>query len=151
MTKKKLPKTIDCKGYKIPTGNTLTAIKERKKIITAFYREWFGKNKERKIKNVHLDHFILVDNLSLRETRHWAGLSFQSTLTVLFLTYVLKNAVKTQEVQPKPNNKNQKGFKKLIIMECVVPKLRPYIITAKLTVGVFKISKDKIQYCLTAK
>jgi len=148
---KKLPKTIDYKGYKIPTEKTDVAIKERRKIITDFYKKWFGENEKRKIKNVHLNRFIFVNNFSLKETRHWAAYSFQSTMTVLCLSYVLKNAVKTGVVPIKPNTKKQSKFDKMIIMECVVPELRPHVITAKLTVGILKISKDKIQYCLTAK
>jgi len=87
----------------------------------------------------------------MRETRNWACLSIQSTLTVLELTYVLKHAVKTEENPPK-NNKNQKRFKRILIMECIVPRLRPYVNIAKLTVGVTKRDDKKLQYCwLTSK
>ena len=151
MTKKQFPKTIDYKGYVIPTGKTDAEIKERRNIITAFYRKWFGENAERKVKNLSLGSFILVNNFSLKETRHWAAYSFQSTMTVLCLSYVLKNAVKTNDVPIKPNAKNQSKFEKMIIMECVVPELRPHVITAKLTVGITRIRRNKIQYCLTAK
>ena len=58
---KNLPKTINFKGYEIPTEKTETAIKERRKIITAFYKKWFGKNAEKRIKNTYLDNFIFVN------------------------------------------------------------------------------------------
>jgi len=148
---KKLPKKIECKGYSIPTAKTENAIAERRKIITDFYKKWFGENEEKKVKNMHLKNYIHVTKLSLKETRHWAGYSYQSTMTVLNLSYVLKNAVKTGNVPIKPSTKNQSKFEKMIIMECVVPELRPHVITAKLTIGIYKVSKDKIQYCLTTK
>jgi len=39
----------------------------------------------------------------------------------------------------------------MLIMECIVPQLRPYVNIAKLTVGVVKRGGRKLQYCLTAK
>ena len=146
----KLPKTIAYKGYDIPTGKTDLANKKRAQIITDFYKEWFGNTVERKVKNDRLDQFIHVDNFSMKETRNWARLSHRSTLTVLELSYVLKHAVKT-EVVPTKDNKSQSRFNSMLIMECIVPQLRPYVNVAKLMVGVAKHKDRKWQYCLTAK
>jgi len=151
---KTTPKTINYKGYSIPTGKTVNDIAERRKIITDFYKKWFGENQEKKVLNRHLKSFIFVNHLSIAETRFWAGFSYQSTLTVLNLTYVLQNAVRTskrKDEKPKTDNKNQSKFDRVITMETIVPEIRPYVNIAKLTVGVYKISQNKIQYCLTAK
>jgi len=151
---KTTPKTINYKGYSIPTGKTVNDVAERRKIITNFYKNWFGENQERKVLNSHIKDYIYVNMLSLQETRHWAGYSYQSTLTVLNLTHILRNAVRTskrKDEKPKPDNKNQKKFERVITMECIVPEIRPYVNIAKLTVGVYKTSQNKIQYCLTAK
>jgi hypothetical protein len=151
---KNLPKTIAYKGCNIPTGKTPEDIAVRRKIITDFYKQWFGENQEKKVENRHLKDFILVNHLSIAETKFWAGYSYQSTLTVLNLTYILRNAVRTskrKDEKPKPDNKNQKKFERVITMECIVPEIRPYVNIAKLTVGVYKVSQNKIQYCLTAK
>jgi len=143
-------KTIAYKGYNIPTGTTLKDKNERIKIIKKFYNSWVGENGEKKIKNEHLKKFIYVNHDSIRETVGWACMSYRSTITVLELTYVLKHAVKTHE-NPAKQNKRQKKFSNMLIMECIVPQLRPYVNIAKLTVGVVKRGGRKIQYCLTAK
>ena len=147
----KLPKTIAYKGYDIPTGKTPADLKKRKEIITHFYKTWGGSPVERKVRNNELKRFIHVNEKSVDETRYWACLSAQSTLTVLELTYVLKHAVKVDENPANPNKKSQKDLEKMLVMECVVPSLRPYVKTAKLTVGVIKQVGRKRQYCLTAK
>ena len=147
---KNLPKTIDYKGYSIPTGTTEQNNKVRSKIITDFYKKWFGETEERRVKNDRLDKFIHVDGNSMKETRNWGRLSYRSTLTILELSYVLKHAIKTAEDAAK-QNKSQKRFNKMLIMECIVPQLRPYVDIAKLMVGVAKADNRKMQYSLTAK
>jgi hypothetical protein len=49
-------------------------------------------------------------------------------------------------VKPKPENKNQQRFSEIIVME----HLQTEFGKIKLTVGVLKGSKQKIQYCITA-
>ena len=69
-----------------------------------------------------------------------------STIAVTYLTEVLGNAKYVTSVKPKPENKNQQRFSKMIVMHYsknVFGKI-------KLTVGVLKGSKQKIQYCITA-
>jgi len=148
---KNLPKTIDYKGYVIPTGKQPKHIKERERIITYFYTKWLNGSAEKSVKNTSLNKLIHVNMDSRKETRYWARRTFQSTLTVLELSYVLKNAVVTGKDNPKPDNKKQSKFTKMLIMECIVPKLRPYVTTAKLTVGIRKSDNQRLQYCLTAK
>jgi len=144
------PKTINYKGYVIPMGKAGKHVKTRMKIINDFYKKWLNGSDEKSVKNTSLGKFIHVDGDSLIETRHHSSKSYQSTLTVLELGYVLKNAILIAKDDPKPGNKSQKRFVKMLLMECIVPKLRPHVITAKLTVGVRRTGRH-LQYCLTAK
>ena len=150
MKKKKLPEFIIHKGYNVPTGTTEEDKNQRRQIINDFYSKWSGENDEKKVKNNELKQFIHVNKLSKKHTRNYACNDFQSTLTVLELSYVLKHAVKVGYDNPK-DNKCQEGFIKMLIMECVVPSLRPYVKTAKLIVGIIRCKDRKMQYCLTAK
>ena len=150
MKKLKLPEFIAYDGYNIPTGKTAKDNEKRRQIITHFYEKWILENGEKKVKNDNLKQFIHVNYSSVKETKNWARLSFRSTLTVLELSYVLKHAVKIGSDTPK-GNKKQSRFVDMLMMECIVPKLRPYVATAKLIVGVVKHGGRKLQYCLTAK
>jgi len=58
----------------------------------------------------------------------------------------LKNAKSVSIAKPKIENKNQKRFSEIIVMEY----LKEYFGEIKLTVGVLRGSKQKIQYCITA-
>ena len=145
-----LPKTIAYKGYNIPTGTTEKDRDLRRQIISDFYKDWIGENGEKKVKNDELKQFIHVNKLSRKKTMNEACNTFRSTLTILELSYVLKYAVKVGRSDPK-DNVNQEIFCDMLKMECVVPKLRPYVNTAKLTVGVIRHGNRKLQYCLTAK
>lgn len=129
---------------KIPTGNTKEDVKERKNIIIRFYQEWKSKNPLQKRYNLNLQDYINIRNISMAETSAHASKSYLSTLAVLQLDAVLTNAKKIKEVRAK-NNGNQKGFEKIIIMECLLPGIG----NVKLTVGVKKSNKEKVQYCIT--
>jgi hypothetical protein len=67
-------------------------------------------------------------------------------LAVTLLTEILENAQQIRTEKPKPNDKNQKRFSEILIMEYQKEQLG----TIKLTVGVLRGSKQKIQYCITA-
>ena len=70
-----------------------------------------------------------------------------STLAVKFLTEILEKA--EQKGVPKnanPTKKNQKGFEKIITMEFQKEAFG----TIKLTVGIKRGTKEKVQYCITA-
>ena len=129
---------------KIPTGNTKEDVKERKNIILRFYQEWKSKNQLQKRYNLNLQDYINIRNISMVETSAHASKSYLSTLAVLQLDAVLTNAKKIKEARAK-NNGNQKGFEKIIIMECLLPGIG----NVKLTVGVKKSNKEKVQYCIT--
>ena len=70
-----------------------------------------------------------------------------STLAIIFLTDILANAVQKGIPQNiNPQKENQKGFEKIIVME--YNKIGCGKI--KLTVGVKRGTKEKVQYCITA-
>jgi hypothetical protein len=58
----------------------------------------------------------------------------------------LEKAKQVTSVKPKPENKNQQRFSEIIVMEYSQAEFGKI----KLTVGVLKGSKQKIQYCVTA-
>ena len=75
-----------------------------------------------------------------------ASLTYLSTLAVLQLDAILTNAWLVKEVHTKEDSKNQRSFERMLIME--------YICTGvgrvKMTVGVRRKDKMKVQYCITA-
>ena len=93
-----------------------------------------------------MNDFIHVRFLSIQETAEHAAFNYKSTLAVTYLTEILEKASIEKHVKPKPNNKNQKRFSEIIIMQYN----KRMFGKIKLTVGVLKGSKQNIQYCITA-
>ena len=137
----------DDKTIEVPMGNSKEDIKAREAIISDVYRSWYEANPSKAVYNTHLKDYINVRFLSINETVHHASMSYLSTLAVLQLDLILKNAFQVGKAQkPKLDNKNQSEFSKMLIMECPLVGIG----TAKLTVGVKKKTGMKIQYCITA-
>ena len=131
----------------IPIGEEKTDIKAREEIITLYYVQWRRSNAEGRVFNDDLKDFIYVVYLSLDETRRHAAKRYLSTLAVLHLDMVLKTAKKIGKPVPiKRGSKNQKGFSKMVRMECQLEGVG----LVKLMVGIKKKTGEKIQYCLTA-
>ena len=129
------------KTVEVPVGNTREDIKAREAIISDVYRCWYEANPSKSVYNTHLKDYINVRFLSINETVHHASMSYLSTLAVLQLDLILKNAYQVGKPQePKPDNKNQSEFSKMLIMECPLVGIG----TAKLTVGVKKKTGMKI-------
>lgn len=137
---------IEKKQLEIPLGNSVEEINIRKKIILEFYREWKQQNPTQRKYNVSLKEYVNIRNVSINETCFRASKSYLSTLAVLQLDAVLTMAKKIKMTNAKPNDKNQKPFNKMILMECNLPGIGK----VKLTVGVKRRSFEKIQYCITA-
>jgi len=132
---------------KVATDDSKEAKKQRKQFIEDFYRLWESINPSKKVFNKSLNDFINVRYISVRETAGHASLKYMSTLAVMFLSEILESAV--QKGKPKnanPTSKNQKGFEKMILMEYHKEEFG----TIKLTVGVKRGTKEKVQYCVTA-
>ena len=130
---------------KIPTGKDKEDIKARERIITRFYQSWKAKNPSLKRYNLNLKDYINIRNVSIIETSEKAARSYLSTLAVLQLDAVLTNAVKTAVVAAKQGTKNQKPFNKMILMQCNLEGIG----IVKLTVGIRRSDKEKVQYCIT--
>ena len=139
--------TQDNKPIEVPTGDTKEDIKAREGIISDVYRNWYEANPSKAVFNPNLKDNINVRYLSITETIRHAAKTYLSTLAVLQLDIILKNAYQVGEPSPiKEGVKNQSEFAEMIIMECPLVGIG----TAKLTVGVKKTTGMKIQYCITA-
>lgn len=135
------------KTIEVPRGNTKEDIKARESIISDVYRRWYETNPSKAVFNANLNDSINVRYLSITVTIRHAAKNFLSTLAVLQLDIILKNAYQIGKPSPiKKDIKNQSEFSEMIIMECPLIGIG----TAKLTVGVKKKTGMKIQYCITA-
>ena len=130
----------------IAQGRTREEIQQREKIIKNFYVAWNASNPEKRIYNINLQAFIYVRFLSFQETVEKAARSYKSTLAVTYLTEILELATVVNYTKPKEGNKKQSRFSDIIIMQYNKANFGKI----KLTVGILRGSRDKIQYCITA-
>jgi hypothetical protein len=135
---------FDKKG--IALGCTTEDRKFRKRFIVDFYAKWNMAIPTKHIYNKSLNSFIEVRFLSINETARIASYRYISTLAVTLLTEILENAKQIRTEKPKLNDKNQERFSEILIMEYQKEQFG----TIKLTIGVLRGSKQKIQYCITA-
>ena len=130
----------------IPAGNTKEDRRKRQDLIYAFYMGWKRKNPEQKKYNIALRDDINIRAVSLDETAAQASLTYLSTLAVLQLDAILTNAWLVKTVPSKQGTKNQRSFERMLIMEYVCTGVG----RVKMTVGVRRSDKTKVQYCITA-
>ena len=130
----------------IPEGNSVEEIKVREQIIRDFYREWKEKNPSQKRYNISLKEYINIKMVSIVETSEHAAKRYLSTLAVLQLDSILSGAKKISIKRTKPGNANQKPFEKIMLMEYNLIGIGKI----KMTVGVRRRTKEKVQYCITA-
>ena len=130
----------------IPEGNSVEEIKVREQIIREFYREWKEKNPSQKRYNISLKEYINIKMVSIVETSEHAAKRYLSTLAVLQLDSILSGAKKISIRRTKPGNANQKPFEKIMLMEYNLIGIGKI----KMTVGVRRRTKEKVQYCITA-
>lgn len=130
----------------IPTGNSSEDKRMRQNLIFTFYENWKRRNPEQKKYNIALKDDINIRAVSLDETAAQASLTYLSTLAVLQLDAILTNAWLVKTVPSKPSSKNQRSFERMLIMEYVCPGVG----RVKMTVGVRRSDKAKVQYCITA-
>lgn len=130
----------------IPTEDTVEARRLRQRLIMSYYHTWKSKNPEQKKYNISLKDDINIRAVSIEETAAQASLTYLSTLAVLQLDAILTNAWFVRDVRTKPNSKNQRHFERMLIMEYVCPGVRK----VKMTVGVKRSDRMKVQYCITA-
>jgi len=112
-----------------------------------FYKVWGTINPQKQVFNKSLNDFVNVRHISVEETAGQASTRYKSTLAIMFLSEILANAI--QKGAPRnadPTKDNQKRFEKIIIMEYNKHEFGKI----KLTVGVRRGTKEKVQYCITA-
>ena len=130
----------------VPKGNSKEELDQRKDIISQVYRQWTDNNPDKKVYNPSLKSEINVRFLSITETVRHAAKTYQSTIAILQLDTILRNAkVVGKPKTPKKGVANQKAFKYLLETRCQLPELGE----VKMMVGV-KRSGEMIQYCITA-
>lgn len=130
----------------IPTGNTSQDRRKRQQLIMSFYQEWKRRNPEQKRFNISLQEDINIRSVSVVETAAQASLTYLSTLAVLQLDAILTNARMVRNVPSKAGSKNQRAFERMIIMEYICMGVG----RIKMTVGIRRSDKMRIQYCITA-
>ena len=130
----------------IPTRDSTEDRRKRQNLIYSFYENWKHKNPAQKKYNISLKEDINIRAVSLDETAAQASLTYLSTLAVLQLDAILTNAWTVKTVPSKAASKNQRSFERMLIMEYVCTGVG----RVKMTVGVRRKDKKKVQYCITA-
>ena len=130
----------------IPRGDSVEDMRQRQSLIYQFYREWKRRNPDQKKYNMALKEDINIRAVSLDETAAHASQSYLSTIAVLQLDAILTNARLVRKSPSKPKTKNQRPFESMLIMEHVCPGIG----RIKMTVGVKRRDKSKVQYCITS-
>jgi hypothetical protein len=87
-----------------------------------------------------------LKKIIIQETAEKAAQSYKSTLAVTYLTEILELAKTINYTKPKAGNKKQSRFSDVIIMQYNKANFGKI----KLTVGILRGSREKLQYCITA-
>ena len=130
----------------VPVGDSVSDRRMRQEIIKQFYFQWKMRNPNLCKYNLDLMENIYINHTSLIETAGRASLTYLSTLAVLQLDAILQNAKLQFVDKPKPGNKHQAKFEKMLGMQYSCPGIGD----VRLMVGVRKRDKTKIQYCITS-
>ncbi len=130
----------------IPTGDSVEDRRVRQKIIFRFYRHWREVHPEMRMFNDSLGDWIYVRHISVDETAGHASLTYLSTLAVLQLDTILRDAVYVGEKAARSETKNQRLFTKMIQLRHTLPGIG----RVRLMVGVKKQDDTKVQYCITS-
>lgn len=96
--------------------------------------------------NDSLGDWIYVRHISVDETAGHASLTYLSTLAVLQLDTIMRDAVYVGERTARCETKNQKQFTRMIQLRHTLPGIG----RVRLMVGVKKQDKTKVQYCITS-
>ena len=114
----------------------------RSEIIRDFFHKWKELHPEQMVYNEQLKENILIRNITLIEAREHSSKSYKSTRAFMMMDEILAKAIKVEETMPKQNDKNQNPFERILVMKYDIEELG----LVKLTVGVRKRTKEKIQY-----
>lgn len=142
---------LDSEG--IALGDNTDAIRQRKNIITSFWRSLRSKFTDPdlfKVHNLALNEDIYLRAISLDEALSHSAVNYLSTKAFLRLENVLINARPVGRVETKADTVNQRGFEKLLIMTYEYEDIG----RVKLTVGLRRRKtqeevNQKIEYAIT--
>lgn len=137
---------LDIRPEDIPAGDSVEDRRVRQKVIWSYYEWWKRKHPDLCVFNCSLNDHIYIRHISVEETAGHASLSYLSTLAVLQLDSILRNAWLVDDTPIKRDTKNQMQFSRVLIMRYDMVG----VAQVKLTVGVRKSDKTKVQYCITA-
>ena len=130
----------------IPTGDSTEDRRARQKIIKRYYKHWQEIHPEKRMFNTSLNDWIYVKMISIDETAGHASLTYLSTLAVLQLDTIMRDAVFVSEKAAKSETKNQQQFSKMIQLRHTLPGIG----RVRLMVGVKRQDNTKVQYCITS-
>lgn len=130
----------------IPTGDSTEDRRARQKIIKRFYKHWQEIHPEKRMFNTSLNDWIYVKMISVDETAGHASLTYLSTLAVLQLDTIMRDAVFVSEKTAKSETKNQQQFLKMIQLRHTLPGIG----RVRLMVGVKRQDNTKVQYWITS-
>lgn len=130
----------------IPTGDSTEDRRARQKIIRRFYKHWQEIHPEKRMFNTSLNDWIYVKMISVDETAGHASLTYLSTLAVLQLDTIMRDAVFVSEKAAKSETKNQQQFSKMIQLRHTLPGIG----RVRLMVGVKRQDNTNVQYCITS-
>ena len=137
---------LEIRPEDVPVGDSVEDRRTRSRLIRKFYFHWMARHEDRKVFNKTLKDYIHIKYISVNETAGHASLRYLSTLAVLQLDAILPNAVLKDSKPANTRTKNQKGFKRMLIMEYNCPAIG----MVRLTVGQKASDDSKVQYCITA-
>ena len=134
---------LEIRPEDVPVGDSVEDRRTRSRLIRKFYFHWMARHEDRKVFNKTLNDYIHIKYISVNETAGHASLRY---LAVLQLDAILPNAVLKDSKPANTRTKNQKGFKRMLIMEYNCPAIG----MVRLTVGQKASDDSKVQYCITA-
>ena len=130
----------------IPKGRTKEESLIRRKIIFDFIQKWRAEHIDNtRIYNTDLKEYIKINQVFMLESVAHAAYSYLSTKAVLKMEHVMEKARKIGLTKTKEGNSNQKPFEQMIIMRYKSEELG----NIKMTVGIRKKTKEKVQYNIT--
>ena len=139
-------KAIEYDADGIPMGNSQEEKHIRRNIIHEFIQQWRTNHKDTSfIFNENLNENIKINQLFLIESVSHAIGNYKSTKAVLRFEEVMSKARKIGLTRIKEGNSNQKPFQQMIVMRYSSEDLG----NVKMTVGIRKVTKEKVQYSIT--
>ena len=127
-------------------GNSQEEKHIRRNIIHEFIQQWRANHKDTPfVFNENLNENIKINQLFLIESVSHAIGTYKSTKAALRFEEVMSKAQKIGLTKVKEGNSNQKPFQQMLVMRYTSEDLGD----VKMTVGIRKVTKEKVQYSIT--